>query len=273
MKVRNIVLTAGALLLGMVGTFVALKAQGALYDKVIVDLPYTVTVRDTTLEPGQYVIQQFAGESSSQVVQILGNNGMKLETTVITIPALDNNTPDKTEVTLHHLGNDYYFDKVWIQGKNYGYEFPLPKEVKSREGESGAPVTVGARYESSPGGKIAAAQPTPAPASSATEQESTTAPASQQPPASQSSATAQDPEAQLPASTEAAGRERASGEQMAQAQPQPLAPSDDAPSATRSAETGSRNREMPKTASNWFAMLLTGCALAATGIALRRATA
>ena len=45
---------------------------------------------------------------------------------------LDNRTPEDTKVVLHHYGNDYYFDKVWIQGKDYGYEFPLPDSVKSR---------------------------------------------------------------------------------------------------------------------------------------------
>jgi hypothetical protein len=67
-------------------------------------------------------------------------------------------------------------------------------------------------------------------------------------------------------------------QQMAQAQPPAAAPGDDTSAATPDApsantEAGSRNREMPKTASNWLVMLLTGCALSATGIALRRVTA
>jgi hypothetical protein len=67
-------------------------------------------------------------------------------------------------------------------------------------------------------------------------------------------------------------------QQMAQAQPPAAAPGDDTASATSDSssanmEAGSRNREMPKTASNWLVMLLTGCTLSATGIALRRVTA
>jgi hypothetical protein len=278
MKVRNIVLTAGAFLL-MVGTFVAVRAQGPLTDKVIVDLPYTVTVRDTTLQPGHYVIQRLWSGDNNRVVQIFSNEGMKLETAVITVPALDNNTPDKTEVLLHHFGNDYYFDKVWIQGKNYGYEFPLPQDVKSRENERGAPVTVGAKYETAPGQNTAtAAQSSAVTAESAqaqppeaTEQPSTTESAANQPSAA---ARDQEPEAQMPASPEAATRENTpshDSQQMPQAQLPANSPGGDAPSATT--ESGSRNREMPKTASNWLAMLLTGCALSATGIALRRAAA
>src|SRR5690242_19919953 len=207
MKVRNIALTAGAFLLGTVGTFVALRAQGPMYDKVIVDLPYSVTVRDTTLQPGQYVIQQLPSDNNNRVVQIFSNDGMKLETAVITVPALENKTPDKTEVLLHHFGNDYYFDKVWIQGKDYGYEFPLPNDVKSRESEKGAAVTVGAKYENSPGETTAQA-PQPSTASSeasetaaaqppaATEQPSTTESAASQPSVAPRD---QEPEAQMPA--------------------------------------------------------------------------
>src|ERR1051326_6422729 len=146
MKIRNIALTAGAFLLGTVGTFVALRAQGPMYDKVTVDLPYSVTVRDTTLQPGQYVIQELPSDNNNRVVQIFSNDGMKLETAVITVPALENRTQDKTEVVLHHIGNDYYFDKVWIQGKDYGYEFPLPNDVKSRERERMEAVNVPATY-------------------------------------------------------------------------------------------------------------------------------
>ena len=151
MNVRNIALPAAAVvLLGMAGTFVAVRAQGPLYDKVIVDLPYTVSVRDTVLQPGHYVIRQLPSAADSRVLQIFSNDGMKLETSVMTIPALDNNTPDSTKVILHHFGNDYYFDKIWIQGKNYGYEFVLPDEVKARERERMAPVNVAATYESAP---------------------------------------------------------------------------------------------------------------------------
>jgi hypothetical protein len=285
MKVRNIALTAGAFLLGTVGTFVALWAQGPMYDKVIVDLPYSVTVRDTTLQPGQYVIQQLPSESSNRVVQIFSNDGMKLETTVITVPALENKTQDKTEVLLHHFGNDYYFDKVWIQGKDYGYEFPLPNDVKSRENERGAAVTIGAKYESA-SGEATAQAPQPSTASSqapesaaaqppaATEQPSTTESAANQPSTSQPSAAPRDqePEAQLPAETATSGNTPSQDSQaMAQAQPPAAATGDDISSANT--EAGSRNREMPKTASNWLVMLLTGCALSATGIALRRVTA
>jgi hypothetical protein len=172
---------AGLLLAGFAATTAAVQAQGPLYDKVTVDLPYRVTLRDTVLEPGHYVIRQLDSPGGgSRVLQIFTDNGMRLKTSTLTIPALDINTPSSTKVILHHYGNDYYFDKIWIQGKDYGYEFPLPPAVKSREREKMEPYSVAANYEQTketaadtttvssvapaPAPEPPAAEPAPAPA-------------------------------------------------------------------------------------------------------------
>lgn len=140
--------------------------QGPLYDKVIVDLPYSVTVRDRTLPPGEYIIRQMPSGGEPRTLLVYSNDGTQFETSVITLPVLDNRTPDDTNVILHHIGNDYYFDKIWVQGKNYGYEFVLPDAVKSRLRERAEPVTLAATYEAVPAEEpeIAQVQPAPAPA-------------------------------------------------------------------------------------------------------------
>ena len=157
---------AGLVLAGLAAT-TSVKAQGPLYDKVMVDLPYRVTLNNTTLEPGHYVIRQLDSPGGgSRVLQIFTDHGMRLKTSTLTIPTLDNNTPSSTKVILHHYGNDYYFDKIWIQGKDYGYEFPLPPAVKSRERERQASYTVAASYEQTKDNdnKTMVTQATPAPA-------------------------------------------------------------------------------------------------------------
>jgi len=167
MFIKNLLLTTGALAAGLAIVSTGAQAQGPMYDKVIVDLPYSVTINNTVLQPGHYVIRQMDdGGSNSRVLMIFGDNGMKLRATSLTIAALDINTPDKTSVVLHHLGNDYYFDKVWIQGKNYGYEFPLPNSVKGRQREDSQPYTVAATYQPTPQKEEVAvvADNTPAPA-------------------------------------------------------------------------------------------------------------
>jgi len=167
MSFKNTLLTTGALAAGLAIGSIGAYAQGPLYDKVTVDLPYAVTINNTVLQPGHYVIRQMDdGGTNSRVLMIFGDNGMKLKATSLTIAALDINTPDKTSVVLHHFGNDYYFDKVWIQGKDYGYEFPLPNSVKGRQREQSQPYTVAATYQPTPQKEEApvVADNTPAPA-------------------------------------------------------------------------------------------------------------
>jgi hypothetical protein len=81
----------------------------------------------------------------------------------VTIATLDNRTAADTTVVLHHFGPDYYFDRIWVQGRDYGYEFPLPASVKAREKERMAPLTVAATYEAVPAPVETAQAPPPAP--------------------------------------------------------------------------------------------------------------
>jgi hypothetical protein len=135
------------LVVGIVAVFTPVFSQGPMYDRIIVTLPYPVTLNKTLLEPGEYIIQQMTSPANNRVLHIFRDGGMKLETTVMTIPALDNKTPSDTKVVLHHFGNEYFFDKIWVQGKDYGYEFVLPDDVKSRIKERAESYTVAARYE------------------------------------------------------------------------------------------------------------------------------
>src|SRR6266849_3188262 len=107
--------------------------QGPMYDRVIVNLPYPVVIQDKVLQPGSYTIEENRSASKNHVLNIFSDNGMKLETSVMTIPTMDNRTPSDTTVVLDRYGNDYYFDKIWIQGKNFGYKFTQPESLKSRE--------------------------------------------------------------------------------------------------------------------------------------------
>ena len=146
------------------------QAQGPLYDKVMVNLPYTVTVGDHVLQPGPYVIRQAENPGgSSQLLRFYSDDGRQFETAALTIPVEDIGTAKDTKLVLHHFGQDYYMDKIWIQGKDYGYEFPLPDNVKARERERLAPLTVAATYQAeAPPQEVAREappeQPAPAPA-------------------------------------------------------------------------------------------------------------
>jgi hypothetical protein len=248
MKLGTFATAAGALALGLAWWTTPGYAQGPLWDKVEVNLPYTITIGGRTLQPGEYVIRQNEDPSGgSRVLLIYSDNGMKFETSAMTIPTLDNNTPSDTKVVLHHFGNDYYFDKIWIQGKNYGYEFPLPNSVKEREKEEMQPVSVAAQYQSVPAQTTTTttttAQNTAPPPPPATTTQETTPPATT---TQETTAPAATTPATPPATTQ---------------------PQTTMPPAT---ESNTANREMPHTSADWLMMLLGGGTLSGLGMALRR---
>jgi len=255
MTIRNFALAAGALALGLASLVTPSNAQGPLYDKVLVTLPYSVTIGNRTLQPGDYVIRQLDSPGgASRVLLIYSDRGMKFETSAMTIPALDNRTPEDTKVMLHHFGPDYYFDKIWIQGKNYGYEFPLPDSVKARQRERMQPMSVAARYESVPktddSDKITTAQ------STTTTTETTT-------PAPAATTTAPEP-------TPTPVDNSANNTVAQNTTPAPSVSSDQSSSANTNMNRGDASRTMPSTSAGWLMMMLGGGMLSGAGLVIRR---
>jgi hypothetical protein len=246
-----------------------------LYDRVNVNLPYTVTIGDHTLQPGDYVIQQLPSEAgNSRVVLIYSDNGMKFRTSAMSIPALDPNTARDTKLVLHHFGTDYYLDKIWVQGKDYGYEFPLPDRVKSREKEMSEPVSVAATYSSTSSSENTSTANT----TMATTTNNTAANTSTQTDNSANTQTTPPPETSAqttpPPDTTVQTTPPPDSSTMAQnPTPQPSMQS----SADRSLESsGDRSANandtnaMPRTSAGWLMMLLSGGALSGAGLSLRR---
>jgi len=305
MKIGTMMITAGVLALGL-ATFTPSKAQGPMYDRVNVNLPYSVSIGERTLPPGDYVIQQLRDQGGgSRVLLIYSDNGMKFETSAMTIPALEGNnvTQENTRVILHHFGNDYYFDKVWIQGKDYGYEFPLPDAVKSRQRERLQPISVAANYSTVPSTDAATSQNTTTSAATtkstttaattqsttspaATTQSTTTAAATS--PATSAATSGQTTKGQA-AETSAATTQATTTAQAATtpsttsrtmtAQNQSTMPSTttrsttapaSTPSTTVRTSTGAADRSMPNTSAGWLMMLLSGGTLSGAGMLLRR---
>jgi hypothetical protein len=283
MKIGTMMITAGVVALGL-ATWTPSNAQGPLYDRVNVNLPYSVTVGERTLQPGDYVIQQLRDMGGgSRVLLIYSDNGMKFETSAMTIPALDNRTPEDTKVVLHHFGNDYYFDKIWIQGKDYGYEFPLPDAVKSRDRERAQPLSVAATYSTTQQTdttstasttttdtttQSAATQPQ-TPASAATSQTTTLgqhADANPTPTTSPSTLSAQNQTTTAPATTQSQATMQPATTQSQST----MQPSTTSGRSTLGAAEGTADRSMPDTAAGWLMMLLGGSALSGAGLALRR---
>jgi len=282
MKIGTFAIAAGVTALGLATWMTPGKAQGPLYDRVNVNLPYSVTIGDRTLQPGDYVIQQLRDAGgNSRVLLIYSDNGMKFETSAMTIPTLDQRTPEDTKVVLHHFGPDYYFDKVWIQGKNYGYEFPLPDSVKAREKERAEPISVAATYQSTPSPTTAATSAATAPstattsqstASTATTTAQTTTPAATRqttaPATTQSTTTT--PATTQSTTTTPATTQSTTTAQSATTTPSTMRPATTPSTTTMASNTNSANREMPNTSAGWVMMLLGGGTLSGAGMMLRR---
>jgi LPXTG-motif cell wall-anchored protein len=251
MKTRNYINAAALLTLGIAMLALPTARSQPLDDRVIVDMPYTTTIGHKTLPPGEYVIQRMPSASGSRVLLIYSDKGMKFETSAMTIPVVDVNTARDTKVVLSKIGEDHYYDKVWVQGKSYGYQFILPKEARQRQRELLA-VTVPAS-----GGST-----------------STTTTASNTTTVAEQAVAEPEPVIQSEVETKA---EVQTPVEVAQAAP-PVAEPEPAPlpeSADRAADEPApapapAREELPKTSSAWLAMVLGGGSLLGAGMMLRR---
>ncbi|MCU1234306.1 MAG: hypothetical protein JWP63_2273 [Candidatus Solibacter sp.] len=265
MSTKSIKTMAGVLTLAGAGWFLAttMRAQ-PMYDRIHVNLPYKVTLQNKTIPPGDYTIQQLpSAAGDSRILLFYTNDGMKFETSAMTIPALDPNTARDTKVILNHVGDDYYISKIWVQGKDYGYELPVPDLFKGRQNERMSEATVAGTYQPSSSTDTTTATTT------TTDTTANTAVATPPPAAATEPATATNTPS-TPTPTETA--------QAAPPTPAPVdnsadrAVADPTPAPAPATDTtGSSDRSsMPSTAANWLTLLLSGTTLSGAGLMLRR---
>jgi hypothetical protein len=283
MKPRNLFFVVAVVIL--VSAPFSLMSQG-LTDGVKVTLPEPVSVGDVVLDPGEYEIRR-ASTVTDQVLQIFSKDKLRYQTNVLTVPALDKDTPERTKVLLHHIGDKYYFDKIWMEGKDYGYEFVLPDRVSALQRELA--VTVPATYQTAEEKD----------SSQISKNSSEDLPVAREKPSSESPAIPGDlekdhaqiqQEAQQPATppqaplqsdqsqstqdrnvqAERDRQERAELDQVAalQREPAPVTPN---PAAARPEPAPQDNapKELPATASEWFAYVLLGGLLLTMAAILR----
>jgi len=225
-----------------------------LDDKVTVTMPYTTTIGHKTLPPGDYMIKRLPSQSGSRILLVYSDDGMKFETSAMTIPVLDPDVARDTKIILSRVGDDYYYDKVWVQGKSYGYQFILPKEVRARQREL---LAIAAKSGSTSG------------SSTITTTTTTTAQAEQP-------VVAEEQIVETPVEQKS---EVQTQTEVAQAEPAPVVEPEPTPlpenTADRAADEPApppapAREEMPKTAAGWFGMVLGGASMLGAGLKLRR---
>jgi hypothetical protein len=264
---------------------VGLRGQG-LIDGIKVTLPEPVTIGDKVLQPGEYEIRR-PSSTNRDILQFFNNDKMVYETNVLTVPTgPDRENPKDTRVLLHHIGGAYYFDKIWMEDKNYGWEFPLPGRVQALQRE--AALNVPARYESrqsSSSDQVSQTYEGPGLAAEldaiAAQQEGEQALALAE---SESQSKAEherqeqlerDRKAELDRQAEL-DRERQDRDRVAALQPEPapVTPQSDARVTEPQSAIQSNSEvpeQLPETATNWLALLVTGFLLVTLSFVVRPA--
>ena len=92
-------------------------------DVINVTLPQGVNVGTVKLPAGKYTIRDMSDESgSSSIIQIRSDNGTMVVAEVMRISESDNKRGDRSEVILRRESGKYQLDKIWLEGRDYGYE-------------------------------------------------------------------------------------------------------------------------------------------------------
>jgi hypothetical protein len=100
-------------------------------DAFTISLPNPVVVGHRVLPPGTYNVKPIdIGGGELPVLEIRGTGGVHANIAAMIQPAFKQSAPAESGVSFYHIGNDYYFNRMWVQGLNYGYRFRLPKALR-----------------------------------------------------------------------------------------------------------------------------------------------
>jgi hypothetical protein len=93
---------------------------------VNVNLPVAAKVGNFSLPAGQYSIR----ELSNSVIEISSNarKGVSVFATVNQIDAPKHEAAEYTKVTLRKDADGYQVDKIWVEGKDLGFELTTAAE-------------------------------------------------------------------------------------------------------------------------------------------------
>lgn len=202
--------------------------------KTILTVNETVQVRDTVLEPGQYVLKLLDSPSDRHIVQIFNRDQTHIINTVLAIPRERVYPTDKTEFTFWETppGNVRALRTWFYPGDNFGQEFPYPKHLQQVAMLMSPPAPA-----PEPAAEPAAANPEPSP---------------------------EEPAAEPPAQPEAAAPEPAPAEQ------QPAEVAQNTPPAETPAQSAPEQpAELPKTGSPYPAIGIAGVLLLGLASLLR----
>ena len=110
-----------ALVLGL-GFFLP-AASGQTLDTVKVTLPFETSVGAAVLPAGDYTIREVDNPEGS-VLEFTSTSGHYGALALANrVPTVNGQPAPKTEVVLRHDGSKYVPAAIWLQDRDYGYEF------------------------------------------------------------------------------------------------------------------------------------------------------
>jgi len=108
-------------------------AQASMWDKkTVLTVNETVQIRDTVLEPGQYVLKLYDSQSDRHTVQIFNRDETHIINTVLAIPTERLRAAGHTEFTFWETppGTNRALRTWFYPGDTIGQEFPYPKHLQ-----------------------------------------------------------------------------------------------------------------------------------------------
>ena len=128
--------TGSALLCGLLlsAGICANRARADQWDKktILTVRNEPIQIRETVLEPGQYVLRLLDSQSERHVVQIFNSDQSHIINTVIAVPATRLQPTGETEFTFWETppGMAKAMRRWYYPGDNMGQEFPYPKHLQ-----------------------------------------------------------------------------------------------------------------------------------------------
>ena len=112
---------------------VTARAQALSEGTIEADVPFSFTVRETTLPPGKYVFRR-VNDVEPQVLEVRSARGRKA---VIfeAESAQANQTPRDADLVFDKIGDQYFLSQILTSDSNLGYQLPKTKAEERLEGD------------------------------------------------------------------------------------------------------------------------------------------
>jgi len=101
-----------ALAMGM-----AVPSFGQYSGRINVSVPFSFTVENERLQPGDYIVEKIANGR----LHIYTTDG-RVSTSVLALATEGATAPEKAHFIFRHYGDQYFLAKIWTPGLNRGWE-------------------------------------------------------------------------------------------------------------------------------------------------------